>query len=364
MVAAPQLAPGCGDVGPVSLATQQGTFGGAAAVDLTLACGDLKVTTAPGSGWLFEAGNASGAVPAVARLGRSALDRPRRAGVIRSASSGAATPGSSRCPPRSTLDVAAEVNAGRGRFDLAGAQLGNLGLAVNAGEMRVDLTGSTVAHLSMRVNAAAGWLSLPAAQDTIADLTVNAGSLKICAPSEVGLRIHQAGVLSSITDVGLVRNGDTWESPGYSMAIHHADVTITVNVGSVDVNPTGRLSVNPRRLYRCRHDRQLAGVAAGMAEYLDLDPTLVRILWILSVFFGGFTILLYIVLAFVIPLEPASGVPQRRRLGTARPSRRARRPRGRRRGPMRGRTFTATDGVASTWASCSSCSGRSPWPTR
>jgi phage shock protein C len=62
--------------------------------------------------------------------------------------------------------------------------------------------------------------------------------------------------------------------------------------------------VNPRRLYRCRHDRQLAGVASGMAEYLGLDPTVVRILWILSVFFGGFSILVYIVLAFVVPLEP------------------------------------------------------------
>jgi phage shock protein C len=64
--------------------------------------------------------------------------------------------------------------------------------------------------------------------------------------------------------------------------------------------------VNPRRLYRCRRDRQLAGVAAGMAEYLDVDPTLVRILWIVSVFFGGFTILLYIILAFVMPLEPVA----------------------------------------------------------
>jgi len=64
--------------------------------------------------------------------------------------------------------------------------------------------------------------------------------------------------------------------------------------------------VNPRRLYRCRHDRQLAGVASGMAEYLGLDPTVVRILWILSVFFGGFTILLYVVLAFVVPLEPVT----------------------------------------------------------
>ena len=43
-----------------------------------------------------------------------------------------------------------------------------------------------------------------------------------------------------------------------------------------------------------------------MAEYLEVDPTLVRILWILSAFFGGFTILLYVILAFVIPLEPGT----------------------------------------------------------
>jgi phage shock protein C len=62
--------------------------------------------------------------------------------------------------------------------------------------------------------------------------------------------------------------------------------------------------VNTHRLYRSRYDKQLAGVAGGMAEYLELDPTLVRILWILSVFLGGFTILLYVILAFIVPLAP------------------------------------------------------------
>ncbi len=62
--------------------------------------------------------------------------------------------------------------------------------------------------------------------------------------------------------------------------------------------------MNRRRLYRCRHDQRLAGVASGVAEYFDLDPTLVRVLWIVSVFFGGFTLLLYIVMAIVVPLEP------------------------------------------------------------
>jgi hypothetical protein len=43
-----------------------------------------------------------------------------------------------------------------------------------------------------------------------------------------------------------------------------------------------------------------------MAEYLDIDPTVVRILWILSALLGGFTILLYVILAFIIPLEPVA----------------------------------------------------------
>jgi phage shock protein C len=60
-----------------------------------------------------------------------------------------------------------------------------------------------------------------------------------------------------------------------------------------------------RRLYRCREDRQIAGVAGGIAEYLEIDPTVVRILWILSFFLGGFGLLLYVIMAFVVPLEPA-----------------------------------------------------------
>jgi phage shock protein C len=62
--------------------------------------------------------------------------------------------------------------------------------------------------------------------------------------------------------------------------------------------------VNPRRLYRSR-DRQLAGVAGGMAEYLDIDPTIVRILWILAaVVTGGLILLVYLVLALVVPPSP------------------------------------------------------------
>jgi phage shock protein PspC (stress-responsive transcriptional regulator) len=64
--------------------------------------------------------------------------------------------------------------------------------------------------------------------------------------------------------------------------------------------------MNRRSLYRCRHDRRIAGVAAGVAEFFDLDPTIVRLVWLVSIFFGGFGLLLYIVMAIVVPNEPLS----------------------------------------------------------
>ena len=64
--------------------------------------------------------------------------------------------------------------------------------------------------------------------------------------------------------------------------------------------------MNRRSLYRCRHDRRIAGVAGGVAEFFDLDPTLVRLVWFLSIFFGGFGLLLYIVMAIIVPNEPLS----------------------------------------------------------
>jgi phage shock protein C len=58
------------------------------------------------------------------------------------------------------------------------------------------------------------------------------------------------------------------------------------------------------RLYRSRRDRMLAGVAGGLAEMWDVDPSLVRIAWALLVIFtGGIALLVYIVMAIVVPEE-------------------------------------------------------------
>ena len=57
-----------------------------------------------------------------------------------------------------------------------------------------------------------------------------------------------------------------------------------------------------KRLTRS-NNKMIGGVCAGLAEYLDIDPTIVRIVWVLMVLFAGFGILLYIILWLNMPKQ-------------------------------------------------------------
>ncbi|HYO61439.1 MAG TPA: PspC domain-containing protein [Actinomycetota bacterium] len=59
-----------------------------------------------------------------------------------------------------------------------------------------------------------------------------------------------------------------------------------------------------KQLSRSTTDRQIAGVAAGVAEYFGVDPTAVRVAWVLSVLLAGAGFLLYVVLWLVLPEGP------------------------------------------------------------
>ncbi|MFW5772675.1 MAG: PspC domain-containing protein [Phototrophicaceae bacterium] len=58
-----------------------------------------------------------------------------------------------------------------------------------------------------------------------------------------------------------------------------------------------------RRLTRSRFDRKVAGVCGGIGEYLGIDPTVIRILFVVGFFMGGQGLLLYIILALFMPEE-------------------------------------------------------------
>ena len=66
------------------------------------------------------------------------------------------------------------------------------------------------------------------------------------------------------------------------------------------------MSSENKRLTRSRDDRWLAGICGGLGAYFGLDPTLIRVLFILFAFAVGGGFLLYILLWIIIPLEPAS----------------------------------------------------------
>ena len=60
----------------------------------------------------------------------------------------------------------------------------------------------------------------------------------------------------------------------------------------------------PKKLYRSNSDRMISGVCGGAAEYFGIDSTIVRILWLLLAFFGGYGIVLYIAAMIIVPANP------------------------------------------------------------
>ena len=64
-----------------------------------------------------------------------------------------------------------------------------------------------------------------------------------------------------------------------------------------------------KRLMRSSTDKKIGGVCAGIADYFDLDATIIRVVWVLLVLCAGTGLVFYLVLWLVLPLAPA-GVTQ------------------------------------------------------
>jgi phage shock protein C len=60
-----------------------------------------------------------------------------------------------------------------------------------------------------------------------------------------------------------------------------------------------------KRLFRSKNDRVLGGVCAGLGNYFNIDPVLVRVVWVISFFVGGVGFLAYLIAWIIVPEEPA-----------------------------------------------------------
>jgi hypothetical protein len=237
----PRIAVDCGTspaAGATTVANHDGVFDGPAHVLILTGCGSLEVSTAPGSAWHFDENGASGRPATVSSTSQGlTIDSGRSGGFL--------FHGIGRNDWHVTLptaridDIEFEVNAGQGRIALPGAMIGSLALTTNAAQTTVDLSEATVSSLTAKVNAGQLTFRLSPNADAAGTIDVNAAELEVCAPDELGLRIHHTGALSGVTVDGLRQSGADWESPNYASAAHHADLTVHANLGTVAINPIG-----------------------------------------------------------------------------------------------------------------------------
>jgi phage shock protein PspC (stress-responsive transcriptional regulator) len=73
---------------------------------------------------------------------------------------------------------------------------------------------------------------------------------------------------------------------------------------ATSLNSTGN---DMKKLFRYTAERKIAGVCAGLGEYADIDPLFFRLAFLVTVFFGGIGLLVYVVMWFMVP--PTSAMP-------------------------------------------------------
>lgn len=69
------------------------------------------------------------------------------------------------------------------------------------------------------------------------------------------------------------------------------------------------MATQSKRLYRSRQDRMIGGVCGGLGDYFDIDPTVIRLLFVFGTLLGGPGVIAYLILLVIVPLEPVEGLP-------------------------------------------------------
>ena len=236
---------GAGACGPggdrlTGFPAQDGTMTGrSGSVDLELDCGDLLLSVVSGDAWHVEGEARDGASPDIDISDDSLQVSSRDGGGWFGGLNDRETWRVS-LPEDVLLDVTVELNAGSSTLDLDHASIGTLDLTLNAGSVTLDmLSVADVGDLQVEVNAGAIELNLPD-QSLAGSIEVNAGSVNLCAPPGAALRLNTDESIVAAYDFedhGLIKNGSTWETPGFDDAAVRIELHTQANAGSFSLNP-------------------------------------------------------------------------------------------------------------------------------
>lgn len=229
----------CGDDrGAAAFPQATGQLADGAAVEIELSCGEVAVATADGNAWRVEGTDENGQGPRVETSGDAvrigSRDDRRGFDFLNQKDRWAVT------LPTIPVELDVTVNAGRGTLDLDNARLRGLHVSGNAGEVRLDLAETVeLEEFDVEMNAGSARVNLPD-RNVVGRLSVNAGSVDVCAPPGVGLRITTNDNITASTNFaehGLTSDGDTWQTPGFDTAPTQIVLDTDVNAGGVKLNP-------------------------------------------------------------------------------------------------------------------------------
>lgn len=209
------------------------------AVDVRLSCARLDMSRGAGATWNASARHAGDVEPAIAGTPSELHLSQRGTDEVFVLGHEARTDWLVELPASATLSLAARLDATDGEIDLDGAPVADVAATLNASDLRLDLTdtsGPTPLGLDLALNASSVRLVLPAGSVS-GQAKLNASSLDICLPQGAAARIGLTAVLASddLSDAGLVRSGDAWQTEGYDAAPARVDLSITSTVSSVSI---------------------------------------------------------------------------------------------------------------------------------
>ena len=69
------------------------------------------------------------------------------------------------------------------------------------------------------------------------------------------------------------------------------------------------MTADVKRLYRSQEDRMIAGVCGGLGEYLSIDATIIRLIFVITALWGGAGLIVYLVMMLVVPEAPSQVEP-------------------------------------------------------